>query len=378
MPQEDDIPQGENESMEVESDDVLDVDPDQEVVATTYDITSYGADYPVDGLVKRLRNHDIVVPSFDPMFNESDDVEAFQRQFVWTRPQMDKFVESLLLGLPVPGIFLVRDRSNKLLVLDGQQRLRTLQSFYSGFHGDRRYKLYQVQKQFEGKGYEDLDDEDRRRLDDSIIHATVLRQEHPVGSQDAVYSIFERLNTGGSPLQPQEIRVALYNGPFLRAISELNDDTEWRTLYGPPSARLKDHELILRVFALYEKPHAYSRPVKTYLNHYLAENREREGKDLESLGDLFRGAVAAINSSIGSRAFRPVRPVNAAVLDAVMVGVMTRMSNGPIEDFDSMRQAYSELVSNNDFVAATTSSTAAEESVKTRLRLAIDAFANVA
>lgn len=378
MSHEDDIAQQEEEPTEVEKDDVLDVDPEQEVVATTYDITSYGADYPVDGLVKRLKNHDIVVPSFDPMFDESDEVRAFQRQFVWTRPQMDKFVESLLLGLPVPGIFLVRDRTNKLLVLDGQQRLRTLQSFYSGFHGERKYKLKQVQNQFEGKGYEDLDDEDRRRLDDSIIHATVLRQEHPAGSQDAVYSIFERLNTGGSPLQPQEIRVALYNGPFLRAISELNEDRNWRALYGPPSARFKDHELILRVFALYEEPGEYSRPVKTYLNHYLADNRERHGSELEPLSNLFREATAAINSNIGNRAFRPVRPVNAAVLDGVMVGVMKRLSTGPIRDGDSMFRAYEELISDVNFTAATTSSTAAEDSVSTRLRLATDAFANVA
>ena len=88
---------------EVLDEDVLDVDPDQEVITTTYDITSYGADYPVDGLVKRLEQKDIVIPSFDPVFTESTDVQGFQRRFVWTRPQMDKFVESLLLGLPVPG-----------------------------------------------------------------------------------------------------------------------------------------------------------------------------------------------------------------------------------------------------------------------------------
>ena len=95
---------------EVEDDEqVLDVDPDQEVMPVSYDITSYGADYPVDGLVKRLNQGDIVVPSFDPMYDESDEVQGFQRRFVWTRPQMDKFVESLLLGLPVPGVFLVLD-----------------------------------------------------------------------------------------------------------------------------------------------------------------------------------------------------------------------------------------------------------------------------
>lgn len=360
---------------EVELDDVLDVDPDQEVVATSYDITSYGADYPVDGLVKRLSQGDITVPSFDPQFDDSDEIEGFQRRFVWSRPQMDKFVESLLLGLPVPGIFLVRDKTNKLLVLDGQQRLRTLHAFYRGVHAGREYKLKQVQEQFAGRGYDDLDPEDRRRLDDSIIHATVLRQEHPAGSQDAVYSIFERLNTGGSPLQPQEIRVALYNGSFLRTISELNDDVDWRELYGPPSARFKDHELILRVLALYETPEAYARPVKTYLNHYLANNRERT--DADALSDLFTAATAVIHDKIGPRAFRPVRPLNAAVLDSVMVGIMRRLEFGEITSDKDMAEAYKKLISNKAYVAATTSSTAAEESVEDRLRLATEVFATV-
>ncbi|CAN7171998.1 DUF262 domain-containing protein [Terrabacter sp. LjRoot27] len=356
--------------------DVFDVDPDKEVISATYDITSYGADYPVDGLVKRLDQKDVVIPSFDPVFDDSEEVQGFQRRFVWTRPQMDKFVESLLLGLPVPGVFLVREKTNRLLVLDGQQRLRTLQSFYRGVHAGREYRLKQVQEQFYDKTYAELDDEDRRRLDDSIIHATVLRQDHPAGSQDAVYSIFERLNTGGSPLQPQEIRVALFNGPFLRTIAELNDDVDWRALYGPPSSRFKDHELILRVLALFEKPEDYGRPVKSYLNHYLQANQDRT--DVEALSDLFTDTTAVINDSIGERAFRPVRSLNAAVLDAVMVGTMRRLDeHGSVDDDDEMRGAYEELIGNKDFQAATTSSTAAEDAVAVRLRLATEAFADV-
>lgn len=363
---------------EVEDDEhVLDVDPDQEVMPVSYDITSYGADYPVDGLVKRLSKSDIVVPSFDPVYDQSEEVQGFQRRFVWTRPQMDKFIESLLLGLPVPGIFLVRDKSNKLLVLDGQQRLRTLHAFYKGVHAGREFALKHVQAPFRGKKYEDLDDEDRRRIDDSIIHATVLRQEYPSGSQDAVYSIFERLNTGGSPLQPQEIRVALYNGPFLRTISYLNEDDDWRELYGPRSARFKDHELILRVLALYEDANTYNRPVKGFLNHYLSENRARSAEDSEELVDLFERATEVIHSGIGPKAFRPVRPLNAAVLDSVMVGVMRRLEDEDIEDDEALANAYAALIADPTYQAATTSSTAAEESVSNRLQLATDAFASV-
>lgn len=352
---------------------VLDVDARQEVVASTYEITSYGADYPVDGLVKRLEQGDIVVPSFDPAYEDSDEVRGFQRQFVWSRPQMDKFLESLLLGLPVPGIFLVRERSNVLLVLDGQQRLRTLQSFYRGIHNGREYRLRYATKSLNGRSYETLDDEDRRRLDDSIIHATILRQEHPSGSQDAVYSIFERLNTGGSALQPQEIRVALYHGPFLRLISEVNEDPNWRALYGAPSPRFKDQELILRAFALYEDEASYGRPVKGFLNHYLEKNRYRE--DAGSLADLFKTACQVINDRIGKRAFRPERSFNAAVFDSIIVAVMHGLNAGAIDtEPTAMRRAYDRLINDKSYSAVTTSSTASKDSVSARLSLAADAF----
>lgn len=361
----------------VDEEQVLDVDPEQEVVPVSYDITSYGADYPVDGLVKRLEQGDVIVPTFHPEFDASDEVRGFQRRFVWSRPQMDKFIESLLLGLPVPGVFLVRAKSNVLLVLDGQQRLRTLQAFYRGVHSGREYRLKHVQDPWRGRTYSELDDGDRRRLDDSIIHATILRQEQPEGSQDAVYSIFERLNTGGSPLQPQEIRVALYNGPFLKLISDLNQDASWRALYGAESPRFKDHELILRVLALFEDADAYRRPVKGFLNQYIAKHQARSAQDAAPMPELFRGACTAILSHIGVRAFRPVRPLNAAVLDSLMVGVMRRLEKSPIEDGDGMASAYDDLLERPEYTAVTISSTAAEDSVETRLRLATDAFASV-
>src|SRR5690348_10760279 len=187
---------------------VDDLDEALEVIPFTYSITSYGADYPVDSIVKRMKAKDIVVPQFD--WDESDErseIVGFQREYVWKRPKADRFIESLLLGLPVPGIFLVKESSGRLLVLDGHQRLYTLRAFYDGVINGVEYNLADVQERFIGKRYRDLDIEDRRRLDDSIIHATVIRQDEPTEDQSSIYVIFERLNTGGVNLQPQEIRV---------------------------------------------------------------------------------------------------------------------------------------------------------------------------
>ena len=79
--------------------------------------------------------------------------------------------------------------------------------------------------------FKDLDTEDRRRLNDSIIHATIVRQDEPTEEQSSIYMIFERLNTRGVNLQPQEIRVALYHGKLVRVLKDLNNEVAWRQLY---------------------------------------------------------------------------------------------------------------------------------------------------
>ncbi|MBH0010119.1 DUF262 domain-containing protein [Salinibacterium sp. SWN1162] len=364
-----------DESYEGETIELFDIDPEDEIVATTYEITSYGADYDVEGLIRRMDKNDIIVPSFEPS-QPGLEVAAFQRGFVWRKTQMSRFIESLLLGLPVPGIFLVKDRDNRLLVLDGQQRLRTLQKFYHGKIDDRTFRLLGVQEPFEGQSYQDLRPEDRRRLDDSIIHATVLRDESTSGSQDAVYSIYERLNTGGSPLQPQEIRIALYEGEFLRGIARLNEDRCWRNLYGPRSTRFRDHELILRALALHEWQGSYRKPLKTFLNAYLSAHREDTVTSETGLGKVFLEAVHAIDDTLGKPAFRPERALNVAFADSVLVGVIRRLSeNAPFAEGE-LASAYENLVRDEEFTAATTFRTSDEDYVNLRLNKATAAFAS--
>ena len=126
-----------------------DAEGDGVVPAVRYEISSYGIDFDVKGLVERLKQEKVYVPEF-------------QRSFVWRLPDSSRFIESLLLGFPVPGIFLAKDLdSQKLFVIDGQQRLKSLQYFYAGVfrpdpgrHFQRTFRLTHVQKQFEGKRYE--------------------------------------------------------------------------------------------------------------------------------------------------------------------------------------------------------------------------------
>ncbi|NJN28741.1 MAG: DUF262 domain-containing protein [Cyclobacteriaceae bacterium] len=221
---------------------IIDVEDSEESAAPMiYDISSYGADLDVEGLVKRLKRGDIFIP-------------PFQRDYVWNQAEASRLVESLLLGLPVPGVFLAKEgESNKMSVIDGQQRLKSLRFFYDGFFNPKEedirkkvFKLKNVQPQFEDKTYESLEEEDRIKLDNSIIHATIIKQESPNDNNTSIYHVFERLNTGGRKLTPQEIRSAIYIGKLNEMISELNEHPSWRELFGKKNNRLKDQEMILR------------------------------------------------------------------------------------------------------------------------------------
>jgi hypothetical protein len=345
-----------------------DIDEREEIAPLHYGITSFGADFPVDSLVKRLDGGDIVVPTFDPDVGDTEsDIVGFQRDFVWSKSQCDRFIESLLLGFPVPGIFLVQGSEGVYLVLDGQQRLRTLQAFYKGILRERAFRLQYVQSDFQALTYDGLAADVRRRLDNSIIHATVVKQEIPSDDQSGIYMIFERLNTGGTLLQPQEIRVALFNGPLIELLRKLNENDDWRALCGPRSKRLKDQELILRFFAFRAKGDQYAAPMKDFLNQYTAWNRELKQQSAEELSHAFTATVSAVRQYLGNAAFRLVRAVNAAVLDSVMTVVSEGVESGTLRPVADLPQAYEQLIIDPQYRQAVERATAREEQVATRL-----------
>lgn len=333
-----------------------------------------GQDFDVDGLVRRLNKGDIVVPSFG-----SDDpnleVAGFQRGFVWNRKQMDRFIESLLLGYPIPGLFLVRQQSDKrYLVLDGQQRLGTLRAFYKGIHDGRQFALANVSEDFRGLTYEGLTDAQRRVLDNAFLQATVVSTDGSAGSLEAVYQIFERLNSGGTQLTPHEIRVALFAGDFIGALEGLNVLDSWRDLYGRKNPRLRDQELILRIIALFVSSASYSRPLKSFLNKFAGTHRQFDDDDVKRAFELFERAAELIVRGPGGDALRKgSRQVNAAQTEAIFVGLMKRLAIRPIDPI-SISRVIDGLGDNNEFDQATTRSTADELVVQSRLRIASEAF----
>lgn len=344
-----------------------DLENEEEPIPFKYSITSYGVDYPVDSLVKRMEDGSIYVP-------------PFQRGYVWKMDKASRFVESLLLGLPVPGIFLSREEEQqRLMVIDGQQRLRTLQYFYDGTYvpEDRKFALEGVSR-FKGASYDSLREEDRRRLDDSVLHATIVKQDVPSDDDSSVYHIFERLNTGGALLHPQEIRAAIYHGEFNDLLGQLNKNKSWRSVFGKIHDRMKDQELILRFLALYSDFEGYKSPMKEFLNLYMGKNRHLKSQSAEELKRVFADTIELAVESLGEKAFKPKRGFNSPVFDAVMVGIARRLERGEVHSPEELNEQYQTLLENEEFTTLVfRGGTTTEESVRLRIRLATEAFADL-
>ncbi len=350
--------------------DLENVEDQEEDVSTTgelFSISSFGVDYPVETLVSRMEKKLFYIP-------------PFQRAFVWSQNQCSRFIESLLLGLPVPGIFLFKEaESGKHLVIDGQQRLKSLHYFSLGLINGKEFVLSGLETKFNGKTYKTLDDADRARLDDAVIHATVFKQDLPEGEINSVYEVFERINTGGIKLSPQEIRSCICHGDFNNYIHKLNDNEKWRMLYGPKSKRLKDVELILRFMAFYENGDAYSSPMKHFLNDYMKEKRDFTEEKTKELAEIFTTTIDYVVECLGNRAFRPDRSLNTAVFDSVAVSIAKKIIAPKRQkpDPELVKAAYSELLNNARFVEGYIRSTADDENVKKRMEEAEKAFAKL-
>lgn len=180
-----------------------------------FNITSWGADPSVRELITQYKEGDIEKPEL-------------QRKYVWNKKMASRFIESLLLGLPVPSVFLANiETSGKRLIIDGYQRIRTLHDFIEDgiWHGDEStFRLMDSQiinERWRGKPYKDLSKADKRRLKNYTIHAIIFEQKFPK-NDSGLFQVFERNNTGGTPLNNQEIRNCVYQGKINTLLFKLN------------------------------------------------------------------------------------------------------------------------------------------------------------
>ncbi len=211
-----------------------------------------------------------------------------------------------------------------------------------------------------------------------MIHAIIVKQESPHDDNTSVYHIFDRLNSEGRRLTPQEIRTAIDHGKFIDLIKELNEYESWRSIYGQKNSRLKDQELILRFLGLYFSSDEYEKPMHEFLNKF-SQKQKRKANDtfLIECRKIFTNTIDVIRQSIGNKAFRPIAGINAAVFDSVMVGLARRIKKAPVEDYEKVKKAYDDLLTDTEYLKLVSQSTSDENNIATRLKKATEKFTGI-
>lgn len=321
--------------------------------STKYNLSYYGADYPVDSLVQRMYEEEIIVPHF-------------QREYVWKHDEASRFIESLLLRLPVPAIFLLRDnKTNRLIIIDGQQRLKTLLFFFENKFPDRqKFQLKNVLPEYEGKTYDDLSLSDQRELKNSIIHCIIIMDEE---ESDAPYHLFERLNTTGTPLTSQEIRSALYFGPFNDLIIELSNINSWKTIV-KKDIRLTDQEYILRLLAFHFDLNFYNGNMKSFLNQFMMKNRYLERFSNEDVYSFFIPTIELLSEII------PQHRKNFSIAFFEPIFYLVSKNKMSIEDQDKISDLIKKLSNDPDYEKLCRSFTSNRSSVLRRFDYAQEIF----
>ena len=266
-----------------------------------YNINSWGADLSFRELITMYEEGELAKPEI-------------QRHYVWDKSEASRFIESLLMGLPVPSIFLARHDGEKRLIVDGYQRIMSVRDYVRGvFSVDEKiFRLSNTEKinaRWRNKAFAELPEDAQRKIKSSTIHAIIFEQKHPKNSDTSLFQVFERINTGGRSLTPQEIRNCVYQGTFNTALIDMNKNANWRALYGvePEDTRMRDIEFILRFFALKSVlvlgKTKGKVSLKKFLNEKMAEFNNLPAIDISTMKTNFFNCIDSLFQTIGPEVF---------------------------------------------------------------------------
>lgn len=346
-----------------------DIPADREVVTTP-------SDSPVKSLLDDIRSKNLIV---NP---------EFQRLSVWDKTRQSRLIESLLLNIPIPVLFLAEDKDGTRVVVDGQQRLRAIEEFESG---QFRLSGLQVLSELNRRRWVDLTPRQSRIILNRTLRCIVISA---ASDPNLRFEVFERLNTGGVPLNDQELRNSIYRGPFNRMLHELASDAAWLRLLNRREAdrRLQHHEMILRFFAMLDSGTPYKPPLKAWLNEYMRLHRSDSEKDLDRLRRSFHSAVAAVATVFGPprtpfRRARSIEPdgdirwdntINRPVFELQMLGLLDVAQDALHRDAGPITQAFARLcVESEEFSDALSRATADKTRVRLRMALWAESLAGI-
>ncbi|MGB6409357.1 MAG: DUF262 domain-containing protein [Planococcus donghaensis] len=340
-----------------------------------FNIISWGADLSFRELITMYEEDELLKPEI-------------QRNYVWDKNEASRFIETILMGLPVPSIFLAKSGEDNLIV-DGYQRIMTVYDFVKRglFSKDNSvFKLSNtksINERWRGKSYGQLTPEEKKRIRNSTIHAIIFDTKQTVKNDTSLYQVFERINTGGRQLLPQEIRNCIYHNDLNSLLIKLNKNEDWRNMFGDssPDSRMRDIEYILRYITLgspsVKNDDGQQIILKKSLNIYMGESTNSSKENLTKIDNEFKTVVNFLYNSLGKTAFsnfkdgKPTK-FHPAIFDSIMVATTYVLSKGiELEQFKKTLAAKKmELIENEEFKEYISERTTRIDHINGRINLA--------
>ncbi len=321
----------------------------------------------------------------------------FQRYFVWDIIKSSRLIESALLEIPLPVVYLTEEPDGKIYVIDGQQRLTSFFAFIDGLFPNKTGKPFKltglkVLKEYQGKLFTQLPEDIQDKIRYCKLRTITFKKE---SNPDLKFEIFERLNTGSVPLNTQELRNCIYRGKFNRLIKELATDKNFLELLGLKNSdkRMKDVELVLRFASFYHNSYInYKSPVKNFLNNENIRFQNISDKDAEQLKNVFKNSIAIIKSLLGENAFKRYYKgneknpngyweksrFNTSLFDILMDSFARCDKNIIYPNLDAIREAFIDLLTNDaEFIDAIEIGTSEERKVIRRFKKWDNTISNI-
>lgn len=308
-------------------------------------------------------------------YQEIDLKPEFQRASnVWDVVRKSRLIESVLLGLPLPSFYFSEDpETNKLIVVDGLQRLCAFMDFC--ISKTLRLEGMQFLQYLEGKCYDDLDRTQVRRIRSLKITLNTLRKKTP---QRVKFVIFQRVNTAGIPLTPQEMRNALYQKKATDLLREMVSLRSFTLATGGISIkRMLDCDFANRFVAFFLCKKDYDGDLDKFMGDALEKVNKMTDKNIEVVCDSFDKSMKTCYELLGSNAFKRPNPrksgsflkINKAIFDVLSV-TMAKLTDDErkklIQHKKSFRTTFYSLFLDNDFLSSITSGTAKVPQVEIR------------
>ena len=261
-------------------------------------------------------------------YDELDLAPEFQRQAgIWTDIAKSRLIESILIRIPLPAFYMDATNEDKWLVIDGLQRLTALKQFV--IDKQLRLKGLDYLKEIEGKNYDELPRTYQRRIKETVLTVYLIEKGTP---PEVKFNIFSRINTGGLPLSPQELRHAINIGKATKLLTQLAGSQEFRQATGNfTKKRMEDSELVLRFLAFTITPYTDydAKIIDVFLNDAMAKINQMSEPEILELSTKFLMSMIAARNIFCDKAFRKISkqnrrkkyPLNKALFEAFSVNL---------------------------------------------------------